>query len=149
MTIYEGSIVYLAVGEMADEILDSPKAVVDYMANAFPDPTVEWFYAIALNRKNRPLHRIVITKGTANASLVHPRELFKPVILSGATACIAVHNHPSGDPAPSAPDIKVTRHIRQAAEVLQIDFLDHIIIGSPSADPLGKGYYSFQEAGLV
>jgi DNA repair protein RadC len=60
-----------------------------------------------------------------------------------------VHNHPSGDPAPSAADIQVTRQLREAALAIDISLLDHVIIGQPTADPLGRGYYSFREAGLL
>jgi len=64
-----------------------------------------------------------------------------------AVACI--HNHPSGSPEPSAPDIHVTRILREAAKALDIDLLDHVIVGDVSADPNGKGYYSFRDAGLL
>lgn len=150
MKVYEAKLSYnlLRLGE--ETTLEHPKAVVDYMDDAFDDdPTVEWFYVILLDRKNHPLGRIMVTKGTATASLVHPREVFKPAIVGGASAIIAVHNHPSGDPAPSRADIQVTRQLREAAKVLGIDLLDHIVIGDKSADPQELGHYSFNDAGLV
>ena len=142
MKIHEATLTYREVRDGPTESLDEPEKVVRYMEGAFaPDPTVEWFQVILLNRKNIPLGRTVVTKGTASSSLVHSREVFKPAILAGASAVIVVHNHPSGDPAPSQADIQVTRMLREAAKVLSIDLLDHVIIGDD--------YYSFNEAGLL
>jgi DNA repair protein RadC len=80
---------------------------------------------------------------------VHPREVFREAIREAASAVICVHNHPSGDPLPSAADLKVTQQLREAARAVQIDLLDHVIIGRPAADPAGRGHYSFREAGLL
>jgi len=110
---------------------------------------VEKFWVLCLNRKNRLLKRVEITSGTATAALAHPREIFREAVREGATAIVCVHNHPSGDPAPSAADINVTRQIREAARALDIDLLDHVIVGQPAADPTGLGHYSFRAAGLV
>lgn len=150
MRIYEASLKYNVVHEGPLAVVDTPERVFQYMEGAFDqDPTVEWFYVILLNRKNRALGRIAITKGTATASLVHPREVFRPAILANATAIVAVHNHPSGDPAPSQADIRATRQLREAAATVQIDLVDHVIIGEPDADPFSQGYYSFAEGGLL
>ncbi|MDI1320148.1 MAG: JAB domain-containing protein [bacterium] len=67
----------------------------------------------------------------------------------GATAIVCVHNHPSGDPAPSAADVQVTRQLRDAAKAVDIDLLDHVIVGRAAADPLGRGFYSFRESGVL
>lgn len=150
MRIWEAKLVYnlLSLGE--EVTLDAPDRVASYLESAFnEDPTIEWFITVLLDRKNRPLGRTVITKGTANSSLVHPREVFKPAILAGASAVVVSHNHPSGDPAPSRADIQVTRHLREAAKTLDLDLLDHVIVGTKEADPRGVGYYSFNEAGLL
>jgi len=150
MKVYEAKLTYnlLRLGE--EVTLDDSKKVVEYMDGAFDeDPTVEWFFVILLDRKNHPIGRVMVTKGTASASLFHPREVFKPAIVAGASAIIAVHNHPSGDPAPSRADIQVTRQLREASKVLGIDLLDHVIVGDKIADLTGFGYYSFNEAGLV
>jgi DNA repair protein RadC len=80
---------------------------------------------------------------------VHPREVFREAIRAAASAIICAHNHPSGDPAPSAADIRVTRQLREAALTVEIDLLDHVIVGSPVADPAGVGWYSFRSAGLL
>jgi DNA repair protein RadC len=70
-------------------------------------------------------------------------------VREGASAIVCAHNHPSGDPAPSAPDMHVTRLIREAARAMDIQLVDHVILGRASADPAGKGYFSFRGAGLL
>lgn len=132
-----------------DPILDAPEIVFEYMRRYTDSLEVEKFWTISLNRKNRLLKLSEITSGTASNSLVHPREVFRESIRQGASAIICVHNHPSGDPSPSAADIKVTRQLREAGAVLNIDLLDHIIAGVPTNDPQGVGFYSFQDAGLL
>lgn len=69
--------------------------------------------------------------------------------VGGATAIICVHNHPSGDPAPSSADVQLTRQLRDASKTVDIDLLDHVIIGRAECDPLGLGYYSFKSTGLL
>jgi DNA repair protein RadC len=110
---------------------------------------VEKFWVVCLNRKNRLIKRIEVTSGTATAALAHPREVFREAVREAAAAVVCVHNHPSGDPAPSAADIQVTRQLREAARTLDIQLLDHVIVGQPAADPNGTGYYSFRSAGLL
>lgn len=102
-----------------------------------------------LDRKNHPLGRHLITLGTLTSTLVTPREVFRGAILAGAAALIVAHNHPSGDPAPSAADVQITRTLREAAKVIDIDLLDHVIVGDAKADPRGLGYFSCREAGLL
>lgn len=150
MKIYEAKLTYTLLHLGEEVILSTVPKVIEYMKGAFDeDPTVEWVIVILLDRKNRPLGRSVVTKGTATNSLVHPREVFKPAIVAGASAIVMLHNHPSGDPAPSRADIQVTRQIRESADILGINLLDHIIVGDENADPNEVGYYSFDEAGLV
>jgi DNA repair protein RadC len=110
---------------------------------------VEKFWVVCLNRKNRLIKRVEITSGTASNSLVHPREVFRDAIKEGALAIVCVHNHPSGDPTPSAADIQVTRQLREAAKTVSIDLVDHVIIGQRQCDPAGVGHYSFRAAGLL
>jgi DNA repair protein RadC len=110
---------------------------------------VEKFWVACLNRKNRLKRLVEVTSGTATAALAHPREVFRAAIQYGATAVVCIHNHPSGDPAPSAADLQITRQLRDAARAVDIDLLDHVIMGLAGADPTGRGYYSFREAGLV
>jgi DNA repair protein RadC len=130
-------------------LLENAALVAAYFAPIAAGLQVEKFWVLCLNRKNRLLKRVEVTSGTASSSLVHPREVFREAIREGALAVICVHNHPSGDPAPSSPDINVTRQLRDAAKTVGIDLLDHVIIGQSSRDPAGLGYYSFRVAGLV
>jgi len=131
-------------------MVNKPELVAEYMSDAIDaSPEVESFWVILLNRKNRALGRHLVTKGTATSALAHPREVFRAAIMASATAIICVHNHPSGDPCPSAADVQITRQLREAAKAVGIDLLDHVIIGEAQADPMGRGYYSFREAGLI
>jgi len=139
------------VGQQAGEapVLNRADLVAAYLQSVVHGLEVEKFWVLCLNRKNRLLRRVEVTSGTATAALAHPREVFREAIREAATAVICVHNHPSGDPAPSAPDIQITRQLREAARTVDIELLDHIIIGRPTADPLARGHYSFREAGLL
>ena len=110
---------------------------------------VEKFWVLCLNRRNRLRKRVEVSSGTATAALAHPREVFRSAIRESAAAVVCAHNHPSGDPSPSAADIQLTRQLREAAAAVDIPLLDHVIIGRRGADPLGRGYYSFREAGLL
>lgn len=145
MMVHEASLSFRVVREGVVEALDTPEKVAVYIAGAFDgDPTVEWFVCIPLNRKNMPFGRVLISKGTASSCLVNPREVLRPCILSNASGFIVVHNHPSGDSAPSRADIQVTRQLREAGKTMGIPLIDHIIIGDAYSEP-----YSFNEAGLV
>ncbi len=130
-------------------LLNRAVLVFGYLQPLLPGLDVEKFWVLCLNRKNRLVKRVEITSGTATAALAHPREVFRAAIRESATAVICVHNHPSGDPAPSAPDIHVTRQLREAARAVDIELLDHVIVGRAGADPLGRGYFSFREAGML
>jgi DNA repair protein RadC len=101
----------------------------------------EQFHVILLDGKNRPLKDVRISEGTLTASLVHPREVFVPVIEESAAAIILVHNHPSGDPTPSAEDIAITQRLRQVGDLMGVRVLDHVVIGH------GR-YVSFTDEGL-
>jgi len=130
-------------------ILDDPERVFKFMRSRTIGLGVEKFWTLCLNRKNRLLRVCEATSGTASNSLVHPREVFREAIRFGASAVICVHNHPSGDPSPSAADIKVTRQLKEASTVLGIPVLDHVIAGSSKTDPSGLGWYSFQDSGML
>ncbi|MFP4069240.1 MAG: RadC family protein [Verrucomicrobiota bacterium] len=135
--------------ESTPPVYDHPEAVRRLFATEIASFDTEKFWVLCLDRKNRLLRRVEATSGTATSALAHPREVFREAIRLGATAVIAVHNHPSGDPAPSRADIQITRQLRDAAKIIGIDFLDHIILGQRNKDPQGCGFYSFNEAGLV
>lgn len=132
-----------------EPLLDEPEQVYQYFRPRISGLAVEKFFVCSLNRKNRLLRETEVTSGTATSSLVHPREVFREAIRCNATAVVAVHNHPSGDPAPSTADIQVTRQLREAARVIGIDLLDHLVLGHPDRDPRAQGYFSFREAGLL
>src|SRR5271165_1266567 len=114
MRIYNATIHYHLVQEGYQEVLSTAERVVQYMTGAFDEaPVAEMFYVVCLNRKNRPLGRHRVTIGTATAALAHPREVFRIAILASASAIVCVHNHPSGDPAPSSADVQITHLLRQ------------------------------------
>lgn len=102
----------------------------------------EEFHVLLLSTLNDVLRDVLVTRGTLDASLVHPREVFRPAILEAAASLILVHNHPSGDPSPSAEDRAVTSQLRIAGGVVGIEVLDHVIIGE-------RSYTSFAESGLL
>jgi DNA repair protein RadC len=110
---------------------------------------VEKFWVLCLNRKNRLRKCVEVSSGTATAALAHPREVFRAAIRESASAVVCAHNHPSGDPAPSSADLQMTRLLRDAAKTVEISLLDHVIVGNAGSDPLGRGYYSFREAGMM
>lgn len=132
-----------------EPLLNRADRVAEHLQPIAHGLQVEKFWVLCLNRKNRLIRRVEVTSGTATAALAHPREVFREAIREAATAVICAHNHPSGDPAPSSADINLTRQLREAARAIDIDLLDHVVIGRPSADPSGRGYYSFREAGLL
>lgn len=133
----------------AAPLLNRPDLIVAHMAPVAAGLTVEKFWVLCLNRKNRLLKRVELTSGTATAALAHPRDLFRAAVRESATAIACVHNHPSGDPAPSAADLHVTRIIREASRAVDIDLIDHVILGRIEADPLHAGFFSFRNAGLL
>jgi DNA repair protein RadC len=130
-------------------LLNRADRVAEFLQPAIFGLEVEKFWVLCLNRKNRLLKKVEVSSGTATSALAHPREVFREAIREAATAVVCAHNHPSGDPAPSAADLQITRQLREAAKAVDIDLLDHIILGRPNADPAGRGYYSFREAGLI
>uniref|UniRef100_C6E4Z0 DNA repair protein RadC n=1 Tax=Geobacter sp. (strain M21) TaxID=443144 RepID=C6E4Z0_GEOSM len=103
--------------------------------------TKEHFIALHLDGKNRIVCIDMVSTGSLNQSIVHPRELFKTALLSSAAAVILLHNHPTGDPTPSTEDLTITRRLQEAGELIGIRVLDHIIIGD--------NYYSFTERGNI
>lgn len=102
----------------------------------------ELFYVVLLNNKNRKIREVKISEGSLTASLVHPREVYNPVIRESAAAVIFVHNHPSGDPAPSPEDVDITRRLKEVGEVMGVRVLDHVVIGQDR-------YFSFSDKGMI
>lgn len=151
MKIYEFEMVPMVVGECMMSVEgNEPAKIVEYMRGAFDKtPAQESVWILFLTRKNKILGRHMISLGSQSSCIFHPREILRAYILSNSAAFVVVHNHPSGDPAPSAPDLQCTRVLRDAAKAVDASFLDHIIIGDAGFDPLMKGYFSFREAGLL
>ena len=129
--------------------LHTPDEIYDYLRPRALGLDVEKCWVIALNTRNRVLRCTELTSGTSRQTLVRPAEVLREAVREGAGAFVLAHNHPSGDPRPSAADIAVTRQLRGAAEALDMRLQDHVILGDPLADPTGLGYYSFRRAGVV
>ena len=150
MRVFECKLSYSLVSLGEEVQLNAPEKVADYLRSAFDEsPLQEAFYCVYLDRKNHPLGRHLITLGTVDSTLVSCREVFRGAIIAGCSALVVAHNHPSGDPSPSAADIHVTRKLREAAKVLEIELLDHVIVGDVKGDPNRRGVYPFREAGLL
>jgi len=109
--------------------VSTPEDVVDLCAAQLRGLDREHFWSLSLNIKNRLLKMSEVSVGSLNASIVHPRELFKDAVKSSAASVVVVHNHPSGDATPSGADIQLTRRLVKAGDVLGIDVLDHVVIG--------------------
>jgi DNA repair protein RadC len=110
----------------------------------------EAFVVIDLNARNNVIDKRLVTLGLLDASLVHPREVFRGAIVNAAAAVIVAHNHPSGDPTPSSEDLRITRQLVEAGRILSIKVLDHIVIGRPDAVGPGSAHFiSLRESGLV
>lgn len=120
----------------------SPRQVFEYFHHEFRDSRKEHFLALLLDGKNRIIRRVEVSLGSLNQSIVHPREVFNPAVRESAAAVILVHNHPTGDPAPSQEDLSITRRLKEAGEIMGIRVLDHIIIGDGD-------FISFVERGLL
>ena len=122
--------------------LSTPRAVWRHLSLELRDRERERFLALCLNTRNELVREVVVSVGSLNASIVHPREVFKPALACAAAGLVVVHNHPSGDPAPSREDREVTRAIGEAGRILDVPLHDHVIIGADS-------YFSFKDAGLL
>jgi len=131
------------------ERLDAPAKVWSRVEPLAAGLSVEKCWALCLNRRNRLLALHEVSSGTATSSLLHPREVFRQALRHAASAVIVAHNHPSGDPAPSHADRAVTRQLVEAGRIVGVELLDHVVIGRPESDPVGKGWFSFGEAGLI
>jgi DNA repair protein RadC len=127
-------------------LLDTPERIADLLRENNRLYEVEQFQIVLLNTRRKLIRVERISQGTLDTILVHPREVFKLAIGANASAIVLVHNHPSGDPTPSEADIKVTRDLIRAGQILKIEVLDHIILGRRTqARP--KDYVSLRELG--
>jgi DNA repair protein RadC len=128
------------------QILDRPEYIADLLREEVRLDHVETFQVLLLNTRRRLIRVEQISQGTLDTILVHPREVFKVAIAANAAAIVLVHNHPSGDPSPSEADIRVTRDLIRAGQLLKIDVLDHIILGARTQDR-PKDFVSLREMG--
>jgi DNA repair protein RadC len=127
-------------------VLDNPATVVGFLRETNRLRNVESFQTVLLNTRKRLVRVEEVSHGLLDTLLVHPREVFRAAIAANAAAIVLVHNHPSGDPTPSDADIKTTRDLIRAGQLLKIEVVDHIIIGCASAER-SKDYSSLRELG--
>jgi len=127
--------------------LDTPELIHDFFAPQMRHLAQEQVVVATLDTRLRHIGTTVVSVGTVSESAAHPREVLRPVITRGAHGFILIHNHPSGDPSPSRSDETVTRRLVEAAALMQVRFLDHVIIGRPA--PGRSPYFSFREAGVI
>ena len=132
--------------QMEAPLLDNPERVAELLREENRLFQVEQFQVAMLNTRRKLIRVERISQGTLDTLLVHPREVFKLAIAANASAIVLVHNHPSGDPTPSEADIKVTRDLSRAGQLLKIEVLDHVILGQRTADR-PRDYVSLRELG--
>jgi DNA repair protein RadC len=122
--------------------LSTPQAAARYLLPRFGGRAIEQLGLILLDTKNRIIRTSVIARGTSNTSHVEPREVFREAALGGAASIVVFHNHPSGDPLPSADDVELTHRLVSAGAIMGIDVVDHIVLGDVR-------YCSFKESGRL
>ena len=137
ITVHEAVTNYLKPGTRYTQ----PQQVFDTFSFLMQE-TKEHFLTLHLDGKNRIMCMDIVSIGSLNQSIVHPREVFKTACLSNAAAIILIHQHPTGDPTPSAEDIAITRRLKEAGDIMGMKILDHIIVGDGE-------YLSFVERGLL
>ena len=137
----------LARQKMSKQKIDSPELVHELIGAEMRMLHKESLRVILLDTRYHLIRVEEVSVGSVNESIAHPRDVFRPALVSSAYAVIVVHNHPSGDASPSQTDHSLTRRLAEAAELLQIKLLDHVIIGAPTEE--NPGYFSFKEAGVL
>ncbi|MGZ5018913.1 MAG: RadC family protein [Chthoniobacterales bacterium] len=137
----------IAQEQFAREKIDTPELVYNLLGAEMRALEKESLRLLLLDTRYHLLRVEEISRGSVNESVAHPREVFRPAIIASAYAVIVAHNHPSGDPSPSQADHGLTRRLAEAAELLQIKLLDHVIIGAPAEGR--QPYFSFKEAGVL
>jgi len=132
---------FMMVKESTEEKLNSPSKIYEFMqGEAKIDRECVW--VLHMNTKLKLIEKELVSMGTIDTALVHPREVFKRAILNSSSSIIVVHNHPSGDPRPTEEDKRIAKKLRQAGEILSIPLEDFLVISS-------KGYTSFAEKGML
>ena len=132
----------IRAGKICETTVNNSADVAKYYMAKLGDKKKEYFIAVFLDSKNKIISDKVISIGTLNASLVHPREVFKEAMKASANAIILVHNHPSGDPEPSEEDIMITKKLQDVGETVGITILDHIVIAK-------NKYHSFNDSRII
>ena len=138
--------------KMAEELrhesplLDTPERIAELLREDHRHSNAETFQVVLLNTRRRLIKVETLSQGTLDTILVHPRDVFRAAITSNAAAVVIVHNHPSGDPSPSEADIKVTRDLIRAGQLLKIEVIDHVILGRATSER-PKEYASLRELG--
>lgn len=122
--------------------MTSPRAVAELLMPQYGNRAVEQFGVVLLDTKHRVLRDAVLSVGTLDASIVHPREIFREAVAAGAAAIVLFHNHPSGDPEPSREDTRLTERLLAAGVLMGINVIDHVILGDAR-------YFSYREKGLL
>lgn len=133
-----------------NKLLDNPEKVVEFWKSTIPAETwysddKECLVVLLLNTRRKIIGYSLVSVGILDSTIAHSREVFRGAIIASAASIILAHNHPAGDPAPSESDIKVTRDMIRAGQLLKIELVDHLIIGKPIDG--SKGYCSLREAG--
>lgn len=121
------------------QLCDTPDKAASYWCtqivnHPYHNPDVETMAVILVNTRRRILGHHLVATGTLDTILVHPREVFRAAMIMASAAIILAHNHPSGDPTPSEADVKVTRDLIRAGQLIKIEVLDHVIVGKPSPE---------------
>ena len=128
--------------------LNEPGTVYGLLREDFRNVPQERFLALLLDTKNQLLRTEAVTIGLADRTQIHPREVFRPAVRESCSRILLVHNHPSGDPAPSPQDVAATRQLVEAGKILGIEILNHIIIGDPAKEHRPP-FISFRQEGLI
>lgn len=137
----------LSTESVRKERIDSPERVHQLLGTEMRALSKESLRVVLLDTRYQLIRVEEVSRGTVNESIAHPREIFSPVLTAAAYAFILVHNHPSGDPTPSEADRRLTTRLAEAARLLQIQLLDHVILGAP--DNGRTPWFSFKQIGLV
>jgi DNA repair protein RadC len=133
--------------QVRDTPLETPELIHEFFGPQMRHLPQEQVIVAVLDARLRHMGSVMVSMGTVSESAAHPREILRPVITRGAHGFVLIHNHPSGDPSPSRADETVTRRLLEASRLMQVEFLDHVIIGRPAVGR--SAYYSFREAGVI
>ena len=142
--VREVQIKYKGRKHISSDIIRSPEAVSKLFHSILPNNVQEHFVAVYLDGSHTPIGYSVVHTGTANQSVVHPRDVFQRAVMLGSVSIVVGHNHPSGNLDLSAEDVQITEKLKDAGKILGIKVLDHLVLGNTPKD-----YYSFQEHGRI